>query len=151
MNALKLLDEQHAEITSRLQRLEQEALPSVQRQRLLQLAAALHVHTTIEEKIFYPATKSRSTEEIIFVLIESHRSLNAIAADLLTLAPTSERYRDSLTALRAEFEEHVREERGDLFTQARRLHDKAKLDALGAEMTQMVALLTSDDDAMASA
>jgi hypothetical protein len=144
MNALKMMEDQHAEIETRLLKLETEALPSVQRQRLLQLASALHVHSTIEQKLFYPAAKARSTEEVIFAHIESHRAMNAIASELLGLNATSERYHDRLAALRSEFEEHVREERGDLFTQVRKLLDKARLEALGSEMNAMLEQLTED-------
>ena len=101
MNALKMMEDQHAEIETRLLKLETEALPSVQRQRLLHLATALHVHSTIEQKLFYPAAKARSTEAVIFAHIESHRAMNAIASELLGLNASSERYRERLAALRS--------------------------------------------------
>ena len=99
-----------------------------------QICAALTVHTTIEEEIFYPALRAASKEAA--ALLDEAEVEHAGAKDLIAqieeMDPEDDLYDAKVKVLGEQVEHHVGEEEGEMFGKAK----KAKLDlaALGAEM-----------------
>jgi hemerythrin-like domain-containing protein len=105
---------------------------------LQKLQLELQIHTTLEEEIFYPAyTQAGGKEEAVMAAEakEEHRTVDSLVLpDLLNTDPGSIPFTGRLKVLKELLEHHIEEEEGELFPQAQKLFDKARLDELGLEM-----------------
>ena len=99
-----------------------------------QICAALTVHTTIEEEIFYPALRAASKEaaDLLDEAEVEHAGAKDLIAQIEEMDPEDDLYDAKVKVLGEQVEHHVGEEEGEMFGKAK----KAKLDlaALGAEM-----------------
>jgi hemerythrin superfamily protein len=86
----------------------------------------LTVHTTIEEEIFYPATKplSEDTTETVAEGVEEHHVVKNLMTEIRELEPGSEQWVAKMTVLVESVEHHAEEEEQELFPDVR-----SKLDA----------------------
>jgi hemerythrin-like domain-containing protein len=140
MNALDLLKQDHETVRELLDRLEKTTERAVKsRAEMLQkLQLELQIHTTLEEEIFYPAyTPAGGKEEAVMAAEakEEHRTVDSLVLpDLLNTDPGSIPFTGRLKVLKELLEHHIEEEEEELFPQAQKLFDKARLDELGLEM-----------------
>ncbi|MGP3789677.1 hemerythrin domain-containing protein [Pseudomonas sp. B392_1p] len=140
MNALDLLKQDHETVRELLDRLEKTTERAVKsRAEMLQkLQLELQIHTTLEEEIFYPAyTQAGGKEEAVMAAEakEEHRTVDSLVLpDLLNTDPGSIPFTGRLKVLKELLEHHIEEEEEELFPQAQKLFDKARLDELGLEM-----------------
>lgn len=133
MNAIKLLEQQHNEVSALFKKAEKAS--GREKQKLFnQIADALAVHATIEEKVFYPAVRAKLTKDILLESVEEHLAIKRVLADLLELQPDDENFQAKLTVAREEVEHHVEEERTDLFPKVKKLLDAEQLEGVGQEM-----------------
>jgi len=136
VDAIDLLNEQHDEVEALFKKAgkadgeEQQAL-------FFQIADALAIHATIEEKIFYPAAKEAGIEDIILESLEEHLSAKRIIADLLELEPEDEQFAAKLTVLKEQILEHVDEEKDELFPKVKKALGKDQRQALGQQMAAL--------------
>ncbi len=145
MDAIKLLEQQHDEVSTLFKQIK-KATASADKQRLYNtIADALAMHATIEEKIFYPAVKARRTEDILLESLEEHLVIKRLIADLLKLAPTDDPFDAKVKVLNEMVDHHVDEERTDLFPKVRRLFNAEQLEGLGEEMQSMMVTLEGTD------
>ena len=86
-------------------------------------------HFEVEEKVLFPVSPSRLTEE----LVAEHRQLEAMIARLRG-APAAENLREFTGLLRR----HIRREEGELFEQMQREVPRDQLDSLGEEIEKKV-------------
>ena len=136
-DAIGLLTSQHRAVERMFEALGRERPGSAEYRRLFDdLADALAVHTTIEEKIFYPAIKRAETEEILEDSVEEHLQAKRVLATLLETAPDGDATPE-LEELAGLVEEHVIEEEHELFPIVRRLTGVAELRELGRRMTAL--------------
>ena len=136
MDAIELLESQHEEVKELFEKCE-KASGEAKRQLFEKIADALAVHAAIEEKHFYPATKSARTEELLQEAVEEHLSVKRIIADLLEMDPAEAQFDAKITVLQEQVEHHVEEEEGDLFPKVRKMVDKEALFDLGVVMEDM--------------
>ncbi len=133
MNALDLLKQQHDEAKALFGKIEKAE--GEEKERLFdELADALAVHAAIEEKEFYPATKSARTEELLQEAVEEHLSVKRIIADLLEMEPTDAQFDAKISVLKEQVLHHVEEEEGDLFPKVKRMLKADELEDLGIAM-----------------
>ena len=136
MNAIELLKTQHEEAKSLFRKIEKA--DGEQKQQLFEeLADALAVHATIEEKHFYPATKNARTEELLQEAVEEHLAVKRVIADLLEMSPEDAQFDAKVSVLKEMVEHHVEEEEGELFPKVRRMLDAEELEDLGVVMEDM--------------
>ena len=139
MNAIDLLKQQHEEVSSLFKAFE-KATDAGEKQLLVQqICDSLAAHATIEEKVFYPSSKSEKTEDILHESVEEHLAIKRVIADLVSMSATDEQYDAKVTVLKEEVEHHVEEEekRGGLFSKARTIIGKERLETMGEELEQM--------------
>lgn len=136
MNALDLLKQQHDEVEALFEKFEQLADDALgeRRQLFFQVADALAAHTTIEEQLFYPAIKTRQTEDILRESVEEHLSAKRVIADLLDMDASDAQFEAKMDVLQELVEHHVKEEEGELFKGVRKLFSRDELEAMGEEM-----------------
>jgi len=134
MNAIRLLDEQHEEVSSLFEQLSLARSDELRGQLFEQIADALAIHTTIEERIFYPAIYGEQTRELLAESVEEHLAVKRVVNDLLALSPRDPQFDAKVKVCREEVEHHVGEERSALFPKAKKVLDKAQLDSIGREL-----------------
>ena len=138
MDALELLDTQHRDVERLFSQLEGARGP--RRQRLFrELADLLALHATLEENHFYPMVNTSDTQDLVMESLEEHLAIKRLLADLMKMSPEDEQFEAKLTVLEEQVEEHVKEEREELFPQVRRMLDNDQREAIGQIMTATMA------------
>ncbi|HLT92717.1 MAG TPA: hemerythrin domain-containing protein [Woeseiaceae bacterium] len=141
-NALELLKEDHRKVKELLSELVQTTTRAEKkRQNLLnKIDQELHVHTHIEEEIFYPAFKEADGAEfskMYFEALEEHRAVDELVLpDLRKTSPTSEKFSGRAKVLKELIEHHVEEEEKEMFKKAQKAMSKEQLNELGERMAE---------------
>jgi hemerythrin superfamily protein len=102
-----------------------------------EIKAALEVHATIEEEIFYPAVKKARSEHVkdeVREAYEEHKQIKSLLAQISSTQPGDETYNMKIKVLKEDVEHHVEEEEGEMFPDAQKLLGKNRLIELGREM-----------------
>jgi hemerythrin superfamily protein len=136
MNAIELLKEQHAEVKDLFKKIDKAEEPDEKEELFTKIADNLAVHATVEEKYFYPATKSTRTEELLREAVEEHLSMKRVIADLLDCPPDDPQFDAKIKVLMDTVERHMEEEEDDLFPKVKKMIDKELLKTLGAQMEE---------------
>jgi len=143
MNAIDMLEQQHREVAALFDQLADAQSFSSRRKAFERVADALVVHTTLEERHFYPSVRRRATEQILLESLEEHLAMKRLLADLLDLRPDDDVFAAKLKVLRDEVEHHVEEEERDLFPAVRKLFEAAALIEIGEAMATTRAQLVA--------
>jgi hemerythrin superfamily protein len=102
-----------------------------------QIKAALEVHATIEEEIFYPAVKKARSEHLkdeVREGYEEHKQIKSLLAQISSITPADETYDMKIKVLKEDVEHHVKDEEGEMFPDARRFLGESRLAELGAHL-----------------
>jgi len=98
-----------------------------------QICRELTVHTTIEEQLFYPASRGPVKDgDMLDEAIVEHASAKDLIAEIRDMDPDDDLYDAKVKVLSEQIEHHVGEEENEMFPKVR----KSKLDlvALGEQM-----------------
>lgn len=137
MNAITMLERDHVKVRALLARLDSTTPRATVTRRDLfnRIKAALTVHETIEEEIFYPALKSHPrAKDIVLEGIEEHNVVDNLLGELTDLASSHETWGAKATVMRENVEHHIEEEETSMFVKARQIFDRSELEALGKRM-----------------
>ena len=137
MDALSLLKTDHDKVKKLLTELESTTERGVKTRSELfaTIKGELTVHEIIEEEIFYPELKAHpKAEDIVLEGFEEHHVVDLLMGELEALDVTDETWGAKAMVMKENVEHHIEEEEGEMFTQARRVFDKAELEDLGARM-----------------
>ena len=102
-----------------------------------QIKAALTVHATIEEEIFYPAVKAaraKNVKDEVREAYEEHKQIKSLLAQISGITSADETYDMKIKVLREDVEHHVREEENEMFPDAKKFLRAKRLIELGAEL-----------------
>ena len=106
------------------------------------ICAALTIHATVEEEIFYPAVREAiDDEELMDEADVEHASAKDLIAQLQESSPGDDHYDAKVTVLGEMIDHHVKEEEGKMFPKARKAID---VDEIGAELSDRKAELTEE-------
>ncbi len=97
----------------------------------------LETHTTIEERVFYPAVKKAGASELKDLTHESneeHHVVDVLMQEVRELEPSSDAYVAKMKVLIENVEHHAGEEEKEMFPQVRNLFSQDELDELGAAL-----------------
>ena len=136
MNAIELLRTQHEEAKGLFKKIE-KAEDEEKLDLFEQLADALAVHATIEEKQFYPATKNARTEELLQEAVEEHLAAKRLIADLLEMSVDDPQFDAKVAVLKENVEHHIEEEEEELFPKVKKMLKEEELEDLGVVMEDM--------------
>jgi hemerythrin superfamily protein len=136
MNAIDLLKEQHAALKALFKKIGKAEEADEKEELFTKIADDLAVHAAIEEKYFYPATKTTRTEELLREAVEEHLSQKRVIADLLDCPPDDPQFDAKIKVLMDAVQRHMEEEENDLFPKVKKLLDKDQLKTLGAQMEE---------------
>jgi hemerythrin superfamily protein len=143
MNAVEMLKQQHREVAKMFKKFEEAESAEPRRKIFEQIADALAVHATIEERHFYPAVKQKQTEDILLESVEEHLEIKRVIADLLAMEADDADFERKVKVLQEAVDQHVEEEQDELFPKVEKLFDEATLEALGEDMEETQAELIS--------
>ena len=136
IDAIELLTQQHREVKEMFDRFETMTdRAKVSKKKLAdEICNALIMHTTIEEEIYYPATReaSEETEDMVDEAVVEHASAKDLIAQIMEMDPGDDLYDAKVKVLGELVEHHVKEEEEEMFPKTREL--KLDLEALGQEM-----------------
>lgn len=144
MNAIDLLEQQHREVKALFARYEKASSVDAKRRLFEQIADDLAVHAAIEEKHFYPATKSARTNDLLQEAVEEHLQAKRLIADLLEMEVDDAQFDAKMGVLKEEIDHHVEEEEGDLFPQVKKLLADDELEDLGTVMEDLADEIKED-------
>ena len=102
-----------------------------------QIKAALTVHATIEEEIFYPAVKAaraKNVKDEVREAYEEHKQIKSLLAQIAGVTYSDETYDMKIKVLRENVEHHVKEEETEMFPDAKRFLGEKRLMELGAQL-----------------
>lgn len=139
-NAIELLETDHKKVRDLLSALVETTVRAEKKRRELldKIEKELHVHTHIEEEIFYPAFKEAGNSEhskMYFEALEEHRAVDdLVLPDLKKTDPTSEKFSGRAKVLKELIEHHADEEEQEMFKRARKAMTREQLQDLGERM-----------------
>jgi len=145
-NALDLLKRDHKEVDDLFQHFEdakEDGNRKLRGEIAAQICAALTVHATMEEEIFYPALRKNATDvkDLVDEAAVEHQTLKDII-ERLQAAPTSDPLFDAGVKVLSEYvKHHVKEEEHEIFPKAK--GSDIDLDQLGERMAQRKSELTA--------
>ncbi len=138
-NAIDLLKRQHAEVRDLFTQIEEESDDDEKLELVQELADVLNAHAAIEEKLFYPVAYANVSEDMHEEAVDDHRAIRRLVAELCDMSPDDDDFEEKLDVLRAQVEEHVKEEESEIFPAVRQSVKAPELKQLGEEMQQLFA------------
>ena len=136
MNAIDILKQQHREVEALFAQFKKAKSTGPRRRIFEQIADALAVHATIEERHFYPSVKKQATEDLLLESLEEHLEIKRVIADLLALDAKDPTFEAKVTVLEEDVQHHVGEEEKDLFPKVEKLFDEETLEAIAEVMEE---------------
>ncbi len=140
MNALTMLEEDHAKVKDLLAGLEAttERGVKIRAELFATIKGELTLHETIEEEIFYPALKAHpKAKDIVLEGYEEHHVVDLLMGELERMDVTDEAWGPKALVMKENIEHHIEEEEGEMFKQARQVFDSGELEALGGRMLEL--------------
>ena len=139
MNAITLLESEHAKMRKLLNELETTTERGVKTRAELfaTIKGELTLHEVIEEEIFYPELKSHpKAKDIVLEGYQEHHVVDLLMSELEELDVSDETWGAKATVMKENVEHHMEEEEGAMFKQARRVFDREELEDLGRRMAE---------------
>jgi hemerythrin-like domain-containing protein len=137
MNAITLLEEDHAKMRKMLEELESTTERGVKTRTELfsTIKGELTIHEIIEEEIFYPELKAHpKAREIVLEAYEEHHVVDLVMKELEDTPVEDESWGAKAKVMKENVEHHMEEEEGEMFKQARSVFDRDELEDLGNRM-----------------
>jgi hypothetical protein len=153
-NAVDLLDADHRLLRSMFLEYdalcEEEATDEVRQTLAERICRELDIHARIEEEVFYPAIREAlDDDEVIEEALDQHLEAKELIGHIRAMAPSSGDYDATVKALGEAVDEHVLEEREEIFVQAKLA--RLDLEALAAPLRQRRKELRAAAEASADA
>jgi len=134
VNATKLLKSQHGEVAGLFKEFESAENSEARRRLFEEISDKLAVHTTIEERVFYPAVYVGELKDFLKEAVEEHLSAKRMIAELLKMDLDDEEFVPKVKVLQELIEHHVDEEETELFPKVNANFADVELEALRDEM-----------------
>jgi hemerythrin-like domain-containing protein len=145
MDAIKLLKIQHEEVKELFKAYENASDDDEKDDVFAEIADNLAAHSTIEEKLFYPAVYVGELADQLKEAVEEHLSAKRVIADLLSMDVEDENFDAKVKVLKEQIEHHVEEEENELFKAVKQTLSNEELETLGVQMEQMFEQLMAGD------
>ena len=145
-DAIELLMADHKEVKAMFKQFEslkqQDNADDDKAELVGRICAALTIHATVEEEIFYPAVREAIDDEDLMDEADvEHASAKDLIAQLEEGSPSDDHYDAKVTVLGEMIDHHVKEEEKEMFPKARKAID---VEEVGAELAARKAELTDE-------
>ncbi len=144
-DAIALLRQDHEEVAALFKQAEKDE--DAQEEVFAQINAALTVHATIEEEIFYPAVrkaKSERTQDEVMEALAEHKQVKALLAELSGMSSDDKSFGPKLKVLKEDVEHHVKEEQNEMFPDAKKFLGEKRLVEIGTQLDERKQELMSE-------
>ncbi len=135
-DAVALLKADHKQVKTWFERFEKSRSNSVKQQLANDICKALHVHTEIEEEIFYPAFLAATKDkDMHHEAVIEHDGAKKLISEIEKSSPSDDYFDSKVHVLSEMIKHHVKEEEqpSGMFAEAKQ-SKKLDLQALGAQM-----------------
>jgi hemerythrin superfamily protein len=146
MNAIALLKADHREIEDLFEKIEILGERERGKKSLVdKIIRALTIHSSIEERFFYPEVKRSvaDTRDEVLDSLEEHAIVAWLCDTIATMDVDDERYDSKLRVLMDTVRSHVEEEESVLFPHVREALEPRKLNELGSMLEKAKKLVPS--------
>src|SRR5689334_12228730 len=151
MDALDLLEQQHRDVASLIDRLTHETSPGQRTALVARVVRAIEAHSRAEERCFYPAFRARIGDGgRLYEVFEHHALLRFAAVNLLRTRATDLRFEARLEMVRELALRHAEAEEDWAFPKAKRNLLDEDLDQIGVEVAHAHDVLMASTGAPAS-
>ncbi|HUE11614.1 MAG TPA: hemerythrin domain-containing protein [Steroidobacteraceae bacterium] len=136
-DAISLLKADHRQVAQWFKEYESARSSARKRRLAANICAALRVHTTIEEEIFYPAfLLATDDKDMHHEAVVEHAGAKKLIAEIEEAGPDDEYFDSKVHVLSEMIKHHVKEEEqpGGMFAEARKA--KMNLDGVGARLLE---------------
>jgi hemerythrin superfamily protein len=141
LDAITLLKDDHKTVEGLFKQFEGagERAHKTKRKIVDEIIHELAVHASIEEQVFYPATRAQveAAEDVVLESLEEHHIVKWTLSELEKMDPEDERFDAKVTVLIEGVRHHVKEEEQDLFPKVRKAVSRTELRELGEEMARL--------------
>jgi hemerythrin superfamily protein len=123
LDAVALLKADHRQVEQWFSQFEKTNSTSKKQQLASSICAALSVHTSIEEEIFYPAfLKATGDKHMHHEAIVEHAGAKTLIAQIQEMSPSDDYFDAKVTVLSEMIKHHVKEEEqpGGMFAEAKK-------------------------------
>lgn len=137
MDALDLLEQQHRDVASLIDRISEATSPGERTALVAQVVRAIEAHSRVEERCFYPAFRARIGDGgRLYEVFEHHALLRFAAVNLLRTRATDLRFMARLEMVRELSLRHAEAEEDWAFPKAKRNLCDEELDEIGVEVAR---------------
>lgn len=137
MDALDLLEQQHRDVASLIDRISEATSPGERTALVAQVVRAIEAHSRVEERCFYPAFRARIGDGgRLYEVFEHHALLRFAAVNLLRTRATDLRFMARLGMVRELSLRHAEAEEDWAFPKAKRNLCDEELDEIGVEVAR---------------
>ncbi|MEX0761545.1 MAG: hemerythrin domain-containing protein [Dehalococcoidia bacterium] len=138
MNAIDMIKEDHQKVKSLFRDFEQAGEGAHKKKQDIaeKVFEELTVHSRLEEEIFYPAVREKSSAEdkhLVAEAVEEHHVVDLLIEELKKLSPEDEQFTAKFTVLIENVEHHIEEEEEDMLPDAEDILGD-ELDEIGEKM-----------------
>jgi hemerythrin superfamily protein len=122
-DAVALLKADHRQVEQWFQQFENTNSANKKQQLASNICAALTVHTSIEEEIFYPAfLQATGDKDMHHEAIVEHAGAKTLIAEIQDMSPSDDYFDAKVTVLSEMIKHHVKEEEqpGGMFAEAKK-------------------------------
>ena len=135
LDAIALLKADHRQVEQWFSQFEKTGSANKKQQLAANICAALTVHTSIEEEIFYPAfLRATGDQDMHHEAIVEHAGAKTLIAQIQDMSPSDDYFDAKVTVLSEMIKHHVKEEEqpGGMFAEAKK--SDMDLRALAAQL-----------------
>lgn len=133
MDALTMLKQQHQEVDELFDRIQQADEP--EKITLMgQIAEKLTLHTTIEERHFYPFCMRMGIQDMVDKSLKDHNEVKQMIAEILQMKRHDPLIDQRVHELMTSVQSHVKEEENTLFPRLVSVVSEEDLRSMGMEM-----------------
>jgi hemerythrin superfamily protein len=146
IDALEMLEQQHRAAERLFAELAEGPDGAAFRRTFLELADMLAMHSTIEERHFYPAVKAADTERELEEFVQAHLEVKRTLATLLETSQADPNLMGETEELEGLVDDHVLEEERQLFPKVRKLLSREELVDIAQQMMSTMAELEEEGE-----
>jgi hemerythrin superfamily protein len=137
MDALDLLEQQHRDVASLIDRVAEATSPGERTSLVAQVVRAIEAHSRVEERCFYTVFRARIGDGgRLYEVFEHHALLRFAAVNLLRTRATDLRFTARLEMVRELSLRHAEAEEDWAFPKAKRNLCDEELDVIGVEVAR---------------
>lgn len=142
MNAIEMLNKDHARIRSLFSELEETNDPQEINDCFDKLDNILTIHARAEELVIYPQSRNcKGTEALIDKGEKDHSKGEKMILEIKSISPDESKFKEKVRELQNFMLNHLDEEENELFPKVRQCLNDEKLEQLAAQLQETKASL----------